>query len=97
MLIHFQVLLKIFVPLAKPVLAVISIYTIVGVWNSWMPNMIFQSKRDLHGVQMYLQRLLLSTQVDLLKLMQDGATKALWPCFRPKDAMRSDCAVLTAM
>lgn len=72
---NFQVLLKIFVPLAKPVLAVISIYTIVGVWNSWMGNMIYQSDKSLHGIQMYLQRILLASQVDLVKLMKEGATK----------------------
>ncbi len=69
-----QVLLKIFVPLAKPVLAVISIYTIVGIWNSWFGSMLYQSRTNLHPAQMYLQRVLIQQQVNLARLMQEGVT-----------------------
>lgn len=69
-----QVLLKIFIPLAKPVLAVISIYTIVGIWNSWFGSMLYQTKTELHPAQMYLQRVLIQQQVNLAQLMKDGAT-----------------------
>lgn len=68
-----QVLLQIFVPLAKPVLAVISIYTIVGIWNSWFGSMLYQSHTELHPAQMYLQRVLIQQQVNLSQLMRDGA------------------------
>lgn len=69
-----QVLTKIFVPLAKPVLAVISIYTIVGIWNSWFGSKIYQTDTSLHPVQMYLQRVLIQQSVDLSELIKEGAT-----------------------
>ena len=72
-----QVLLKIFVPLAKPVLAVISIYTIVGIWNSWFGSMLYQSNTELHPVQMYLQRVLIQQNVNLSELMKKGSTKEM--------------------
>lgn len=72
---NFQVLTRVFLPLAKPVLAVISIYTVVGAWNTWMPNRIFQTDNSLHNLQMYLQRILLNSSVDLVKLVKQGATQ----------------------
>lgn len=65
---NYQVLFRIFVPLAKPIIAVIAIYTIVGVWNSWFGANIYQTKTELHPLQMYLQRVLISQSVDLNKL-----------------------------
>ena len=72
---NYQVLLKIFVPLSAPVLAVISIYTIVGIWNSWFGSMLYQTHTELHPVQMYLQRVLIQQKVDLQQLAKEHATK----------------------
>jgi putative aldouronate transport system permease protein len=58
----------IYVPLSKPVLAVISIYTIVNIWNSWFSAMIYLPSEKLHPLQMYLQRILVAQTVDLTKL-----------------------------
>lgn len=65
---NYQVLFKIFIPLAKPIIAVIAIYTIVGVWNSWFGANIYQTRTELHPLQMYLQRILIAQSVDLTKL-----------------------------
>ena len=70
---NLQVLLRIYVPLAAPVLAVISIYTIVGVWNSWFGSMLYQTNEDLHPIQMYLQRMLIAQKVDLVALTRERA------------------------
>lgn len=70
-----QVLIRIIIPLAMPVLAVISIYTIVGIWNSWFTSMLYQTNTDLHPVQMYLQRLLIQQKVDIEELVRKGASK----------------------
>lgn len=63
---HIQVLTRIYVPLSKPVLAVVAIYTIVGIWNSWFSAMIYLPNYKLHPVQMYLQRVLITQSVDLV-------------------------------
>lgn len=70
-----QVLLRIIIPLAMPVLAVISIYTIVGVWNSYFTSMVYQTNTDLHPVQMYLQRLLIRQDVNIEQLVMQGASQ----------------------
>ena len=66
---HFQTLWKIYLPLSKPVLAVIAIYTIVGVWNSWFNAMVYLPNENLHPLQMYLQRILIAQTVDLKSIM----------------------------
>jgi ABC-type sugar transport system, permease component len=65
---HLQVLFKIIVPISKPILAVIAIYTIVGVWNSWFGALVYLPNENLHPLQMYLYRVLVQQTVDLGKL-----------------------------
>lgn len=65
---HFRILAQIYVPLSKPILAVIAIYTIVGIWNSWFNAMIYLPSAEKHPLQMYLQRILVSQTVDLTQL-----------------------------
>lgn len=53
-----QVLLKIYLPLAKPIMAVIAVYTIVNVWNSWFQAMIYLPKVEWQPLQLFLRRIL---------------------------------------
>lgn len=68
---HFRILWSIYVPLAKPVLAVVAIYAIVGVWNSWFNSLLYQPSTNLHPLQMYLYRLLIVQSTDLSSLTVD--------------------------
>jgi putative aldouronate transport system permease protein len=68
---NMQVLAHIYVPLAKPIMAVISIYTIVGIWNSWFGAQIYLPNSKLHPLQMYLQRVLIAQSVDMSKVLKD--------------------------
>lgn len=56
---HVRILCSIMVPLAKPVLAVVSIYTVVGIWNSWFNAMLYLPNPDLHPLQFYLYRVMI--------------------------------------
>ena len=55
---QFRTLLKIVLPLSKPVIAVIMIYTIVGVWNSWFNASIYTTREEIQPVQLYLRHVL---------------------------------------
>jgi putative aldouronate transport system permease protein len=52
------ILSKIIVPLSKSILAVIALYSAVGIWNSWFYAMIFLPNRNLHPLQLFLAKLL---------------------------------------
>jgi len=57
---HMTVLFRIIIPLAKPVLATIALWIIVGQWNSWFDAMIYMTDDKLIPVQLVLQRMLKS-------------------------------------
>lgn len=54
----FRVLLQIIVPLSKPMLAAIGLFTAVGHWNDWFAGAFYVTKQDLIPVQTFLQQLL---------------------------------------
>lgn len=58
-----KTLIKIVLPLSKPIIAVILIYTIVSVWNSWFSAQIYLTNSDLHPVQLYMKGVLSSLTV----------------------------------
>ncbi len=53
-----QILTRIILPLSKPILAVLAVYTIVGVWNSWFSALIYLPDTDMQPLQMFLRRVL---------------------------------------
>lgn len=56
----FDVFAKIVVPLSKPVIAVITLYYAVGLWNSWFPSSTFQRDANLYTLQMFLREILIA-------------------------------------
>ena len=56
---HFRTLFQIFMPLAKPIIAVLAIYTFVGVWNGWSTANIYLRDTSLQPLQLYLRRVLI--------------------------------------
>ncbi|MBO5069664.1 MAG: carbohydrate ABC transporter permease [Roseburia sp.] len=65
---HLRILFQIFLPVSKSVLAVVSIYSIVGMWNSWFNAQVYLPSSDLQPLQMYLKRVLVQMSVNLSEL-----------------------------
>jgi putative aldouronate transport system permease protein len=76
---NYQCLFKIYLPNAKPILAVIAIYTLVARWNSWYDALIYIPNTDLQPLQLYLRRILVDHTVDLAATLtaQDMEAMAL--------------------
>jgi putative aldouronate transport system permease protein len=53
------ILFRIFLPLSKPLLATIGLFSIVGGWNSWFNALIYLTKPERYPVQMILRQILL--------------------------------------
>lgn len=62
---NYQCLFRIYIPNAKPILAVIAIYTLVARWNSWYDAMIYIPNQALQPLQLYLRRILVEQSIDL--------------------------------
>lgn len=62
---NFQILLHVYVPTSKPIMAVIAIYTMVAQWNAWYAASIYLTKTELQPLQLYLRRMLIMQQRQL--------------------------------
>lgn len=68
----FQVLLKIMVPCAKPSIATVSLFSIVGSWNDFFSGLIYMRKAENFPIMTYIQ----SLNVDIQELLKSGASSA---------------------
>ena len=59
---HFQIFLKIWIPLSKPVIATIGMWVAVGRWNSFSDSMWFTTDRHLQTLQLLLYNMILSAR-----------------------------------
>lgn len=59
---QFGQFFKIGLPLAKPIIAVITLYYAVGRWNSYFNSLIYISKSKYHSLQMILRSILLESK-----------------------------------
>jgi len=81
---HLQILFRIFVPLSKPSLATILLFTIVGHWNSWFDGLILMNRPEHYPMQSYLQTVVIMQDLSSMTLenakmlseISDRTTKA---------------------
>lgn len=55
---EYTILTRIIIPLAKPIIAVLALYLIVGYWNTYFSALLYLEDTKLQPLQNYLQRLL---------------------------------------
>ena len=73
---HMQTLTKIVLPLIKPIVAVVSMYALVGTWNSWFSSSIYLSGDDWQPIQLYLKKVLSSLNVNITPDMMIGLSSS---------------------
>lgn len=78
-------------PLSKAILAVISLWTAVGIWNSWFNALIYLTNDNLQPLQLILRRLLISNQ-----LLQTQATGELASELRATADMMKYAAIVVS-
>lgn len=62
---HYQTFSLVYLPVSKPILAVIALYTVLGVWNGWFRAALYLADQNIQPLQLYLRRLLVAANVDL--------------------------------
>ena len=67
---YLQVLVHVIAPLAKPVLAVIALWTAVEHWNAWFDNMLYVRDRSKYVLQMVLRNLLIQEWMTLQNIQK---------------------------
>ncbi len=81
---HLQILFRLFVPLSKPALATILLFTVVGHWNSWFDGLVLMNRPEHYPLQSYLQTVVIMQDLSSMTLedakmlseISDRTTKA---------------------
>lgn len=55
---EYRIFFKIVIPLSKPVIATISLFTIVTHWNSYFDSMMYTNSSELQTIQYYLRQVI---------------------------------------
>jgi len=84
---HGDILFKVLVPLSKPVLATLSLFTFVHHWNSWFDGIIYLRNITYRPLQSYLYTMLTSQQVS--SEYASYRFSGRWPNVSPKGAEAS--------
>ena len=71
-----QVLFKIILPLAKPVLATIVLWCAVGHWNDWVTSLMFITKKNLFPLQFIMMKLVKESEL-LQRLASENAMRGI--------------------
>jgi len=70
---HFKVLTLIILPVCKPTLATIALFSFVFHWNSWFDGMIYMQRVSLYPLQTYLQTMIINPEAFFRNATQTGA------------------------
>jgi putative aldouronate transport system permease protein len=62
---EWWILFRVYIPLSKPVLAVIALWTGVWHWNAWLDSMLFVNSGQKQVVQTFLQRVVIESDLSL--------------------------------
>ncbi|WP_407944605.1 carbohydrate ABC transporter permease [Paenibacillus swuensis] len=79
---HMVSLIRIYVPLSMPAIATLTLFSVVGHWNSWFDGLIYMKSPDHYPLQTYLQILLEQTKnaitLDGAKQISEVAKRSLY-------------------
>jgi len=90
---EWTILWKIYVPLSRPVLATIALWTAVGHWNAWFDAMLYITDDRKQVLQNLLQRIVIQNSTQLIQM---GKTAQDVTAYTP-ETMKAATVVLTIL
>ena len=92
---EFRIFFGTILPLSKPVLATIMLFTFLNKWNDWMTSMLYINDQKLISLQYLLQRIMLNVQL-LQQNQQAGTADMINATELPTETVRMAMAVVVA-
>jgi putative aldouronate transport system permease protein len=62
----FSILFRIYLPLSKPILATVGLWTAVFHWNSWFDGLLYVTNNDKQVLQVLLQRIVIENSTEMI-------------------------------
>ena len=76
----WTILTKIYIPLSKPVLATVLLWTAVGHWNAWFDALLYISSNSKQVMQIFLQRIVVQNDYAMIaKGHHQSESGAIYP------------------
>jgi len=66
---HWRILSDVYVPISAPALAVMTLFSAVGHWNSWFDGMVLMSRTTLYPLQTFLRSVVVTMNMSMLLTM----------------------------
>lgn len=63
----FSILFRIYLPLSKPALATIALWTAVGHWNSWFDGLLYMTDNSKQVLQVFLRRIVIENSTEMVE------------------------------
>lgn len=94
---EFRIFYKIVLPLSKPVLATVTLLTLLGKWNNWQTSLLYATDPKMYSLQYLLEKILRETEF-LNQMSKDDVASTLFNLEEtaPVESMRFAMAVLAA-
>ncbi|GGD59005.1 carbohydrate ABC transporter permease [Paenibacillus nasutitermitis] len=90
----WQTLFKVYLPVSLPSLATVTLFSVVGHWNSFFDGLIFMSKPENYPLQTYIQQLVVRIDPELMKGM---TTEDLIKLSKASDRTLNGAKLIVAM
>lgn len=71
---EWRILFRIYLPLSKPVLATVGLWTAVAQWNAWIDALLYINTDSKQVMQMFLQRIVIGNSTEMIERNMVGAT-----------------------
>jgi len=65
---EWRILFQIYIPLSKPVLATVALWSAVGHWNAWFDALLFITDDSKQVLQTFLQRIVIESGTQMMEL-----------------------------
>ncbi|MCX6972452.1 MAG: carbohydrate ABC transporter permease [Verrucomicrobia bacterium] len=65
---EWRILFQIYLPLSKPVLATVALWSAVGHWNSWFDALLYITEDRKQVLQTFLQRIVIESSTQMMEL-----------------------------
>ena len=89
----FDMYLRIVLPLSMPIIAVITLYYAVGIWNSYMTPLIYLTSESKYPLQIFLRQIVMQSAYQELEMIASGRENFIAGQTYSTEAIKS--AVLT--